>query len=287
MAVTKQTYRQYESSLTSSGMRFAIFSRFYYAPLFKSKFIVMFMAACLFYPIGCAAFIYITDNDILIAALSLKPGLIPPIDGSFFYSYCVVQGTMALLLTTLIGPNLIAPDLANGALCLYLSRPISRTQYILGKMTVLLSLQSLITWIPGLLLFIIKTEVTGFDWARNNAWLVGATVIGLSIWIVFLSLIALTLSALVKWRIAAGALILGIFFAGAGFGDAINGILHTNYGTVIDLSEVMRIIWAYLFRHGYMDTNLTTFQAGSVLFIVCALCLAMLARRIRAFEVVK
>ena len=108
-------------------------------------------------------------------------------------------------------------------------------------MTVLLSLQSLITWIPGLLLFVIKTEVTGFDWARNNAWLVGATVIGLSIWIVFLSLIALTLSALVKWRIAAGALILGIFFAGAGFGNAINSILHTNYGTIINLPEVIRI----------------------------------------------
>ena len=287
MAIAKQTYRQYNSSLTSSWMRFAIFSRFYYAPLFKSKFVVMFLAACLFYPIGNAAYIYITNNSLLIMALSMKPDFMPAIDGSFFYSYSIVQGTMALLFTTLIGPNLIAPDLANGALSLYLSRPISRTQYILGKMLVLLSLQSLITWVPGVLLFIIKAEVTGWEWARNNIWLVGATVIGLSIWIVMLSLIALTLSALVKWRIAAGALILGIFFAGAGFGNAINSILHTNLGTIINLSEVMRIIWAHLFRHGYMDTNLTTFQACVVLFVVCVLCLVMLAKRVRAFEVVK
>ncbi|MBN2588465.1 MAG: ABC transporter permease subunit [Sedimentisphaerales bacterium] len=287
MAIAKQTYRQYNSTLTPARMRFAIFSRFYYAPLFQSKFIVLFLAACLFYPIGCAAYIYITNNSMLIMALSLRPDFVPAIDGSFFYSYSIVQGTMALLLTTLIGPNLIAPDLANGALSLYLSRPVSRTQYILGKMIVLLSLESLITWVPGVLLFVIKAEVTGFEWARNNAWLVGATVIGLSIWIIMLSLIALTLSALVKWRIAAGALILGIFFVGAGFGNAINSILHTNYGSLINLSEVIRIIWAYLYRHGYMDTNLTTFQACSVLFIVCILCLIMLAKRVRAFEVVK
>jgi ABC-2 type transport system permease protein len=287
MAIAKPTYKVYDNKLTANWMRFAIFSRFYYAPLFQSKFIVMFIAACLFYPVGCAAYIYITNNSMLIAALSFRPDVIPTIDGNFFYNYCIVQGTMALLLTTLIGPNLVAPDLANGALCLYLSRPISRAQYILGKMIVLLSLGSLITWIPGLLLFIIKAEVTGLDWARTNAWLAGAIVIGLGIWIVMLSLIALTLSAWVKWRIAAGAFILGLFFAGAGFGNAINSILHTNYGSVINLSEVIRIIWAQLFRHGYMDTNLTTYQASFVLFIICALCLIMLTKRIRAFEVVK
>lgn len=287
MVINKHSYRNYDGPLTSRWMRFVILSRFYYAPLFQSKFLVFFITVCLFYPIACAAYIYITHNSMLIAVLSFQPNFIPPIDGSFFYTFSLIQGTMALLLTTFIGPNLIAPDLANGALCLYLSRPLSRTQYILGKMIVLLSVQSLITWIPGLLLFFIKAQIAGFDWMKTNSWLMGAIVIGLGVWIVVLSLIALTLSAWVKWKIAAGAFILAVFFVGSGFGNAINKILGTRYGSVIDLSDVTHTIWAYLFRHGYMDTNLTTFQAWIILGVTCVFCLSMLSKRVRAFEVVK
>jgi ABC-2 type transport system permease protein len=268
-------------------MRFFVLSRFCYAPLFQSKFLVVFMTVCLFYPVACAVYIYITHNSLLMAVMSFRPGLIPPIDGSFFYTFSLIQGAMALLLTTFIGPNLVAPDLANRALCLYLSRPLSRTQYILGKMIVLLSIQSLVTWIPGLLLFLIKAQVAGLDWARTNSWLIGAIVIGFGIWIIVLSLIALMLSAWVKWKIAAGAFILGVFFIGGGFGNAINKILRTHYGSVIDLLDVIHTIWAYLFRHGYMDTNLTTSQAWIVLGLTCAFCLVMFSKRVRAFEVVK
>ena len=48
------------------------------------------------------------------------------------------------------------------------------------------------------------------------------------LWVLLLSLIALAVSAFVKWRIAAGALLLGIFVAGAGFGTAINNIVRTD-----------------------------------------------------------
>jgi ABC-2 type transport system permease protein len=287
MAINKHTYKDYEGSLTAAWMRFVILSRFFFSPLFQSKFLVLFMTVCLFYPVGCAVYIYISQNSLFVLSLNFRPGLIPPIDGTFFYTYCWIQGSMAVLLTTLIGPNLIAPDLANGALCLYLSRPLSRVQYILGKMVVLLSIQSLITWVPGLLLFAIQTGVKGFDWAADNSWLIGSIIIGMGLWIIILSLIAMALSAWVKWKIAAGALFLGVFFAGAGFGNAINNILRTRYGSIIDLSNVIHTIWAYLFRHGFMDTNLSTSQAWIVLGVTCVLCLTMLFKRIRAFEVVK
>ncbi len=287
MAVYKQTYREYGGHLTAAWFRFTILSRFSYARLFQSRFLVLFMAVCLFYPIGCAAFIYITHNIPLLAALRFRPNTIPPVDGTFFYGYSVVQGTLAFLLTTMIGPNLVAPDLSNGALCLYLTRPFSRAQYVFGKMMVLFSLQSMITWIPGLLLFAIKSGCDGWAWARTNAWLAGAIVIGPVIWIVVLSLIALALSAWVRWKVAAGALILGVFFGGAGFGHAINNIVGTQYGSVINLSKVMHTVWADLFRHGIMDTDLTTSEAWVVLGVTCVLCLGLLARRVRAFEVVK
>ena len=286
MAVYKQTYKGYNGKQTTPWLRFFILSRYSYARLFQSKFLVLFLATCMFYPLGCALLIYLIHNVPLLTALRLQSGAMPQIDGKFFNVYCVVQGALAFLLTTLVGPTLVAPDLANGAMSLYLSRPFSRTQYVAGKMTILLVLLSLITWVPGIVLYLIQAGCEGWGWARINAWLVGSIVLGLGIWIVVLSLIALALSAWVKWKIAAGAMILGVFFAGAGFGAAINNVTRTHYGALIDLMQVVHTIWSDLFRTGSRP-DLSVTQAWVVLSVTCALCLGLLARRIRAFEVVK
>ena len=60
-----------------------------------------------------------------------------------------IQGALAFLLTAWVAPVLVSPDLVNGALPLYLSRPFTRAEYVLGKATVLLTLLSAITWVPG------------------------------------------------------------------------------------------------------------------------------------------
>lgn len=117
-------------------------------------------------------------------------------------------------MTAFVGPSLIAPDMANNALRLYFCRPFSRTEYVLGKMSVLLLLLSSITWIPGLILFLIQGSLAGWAWTMDNLWIAGAIVVGGLVWSTILSLIALSLSAWVKWKIAAGALVLAVFFAG-------------------------------------------------------------------------
>jgi ABC-2 type transport system permease protein len=186
----------------------------------------------------------------------------------------------------LVGPNLVSPDLVNGALPLYFCRPFSRTQYVAGKLGVLMALLSLITWIPGLLLFLIQSSVAGSDWMSENLYLAWGIFLGLFVWILVLSLIALALSAWVKWKIAAGALLLGVFFAGAGFGGAINSVMRTSAGSLINLTQVTRTIQADLLRYD-SGTEMSTESAWLVLAIVAAFALALLARRVRAFEVVK
>src|SRR5207244_160662 len=116
---------------------------------------------------------------------------------------------------------------------LYFSRPFSRTEYVTGKMTLLMLLLSLITWLPGMILYGVQAALAGWDWTTANLWLGGAILAALFLWIILLSLIGLALSAWVKWRIAAGAFMLAVFFAGSGFGGAINTILRTHYGGLI------------------------------------------------------
>jgi ABC-2 type transport system permease protein len=286
MAVYKRTYKTYSGPRTVAWSRFLILTRFSYARLFQSKFVVLFIAVCLFYPIGCLAFIYFSHNEQLLALLSLGNTKLPAIDGQFFYSFCRVQGNFAFLLTALVGPGLISPDLANGAMPIYFSRPFSRSEYVLGKMTLLLFLLSLVTWIPGLVLYGAQASLAGWDWAKTNWWLGGAIIAGMFIWITVLSLVALALSAWVKWKIAAGALVLAIFFAGAGFGAAINNVMRTHYGSLISLNQVVYTIWADLFRYDW-GSQLSSVQAWAVVALTCFACLWLLAKRIRPFEVVK
>jgi ABC-type transport system involved in multi-copper enzyme maturation permease subunit len=286
MAVYKRSYKGYAGALTPAPSRFLILARYSYARLMRSKFVVIFLAVCMFYPLACLTYIYASHNPAFVARLAIPGGRLPPIDGRFFYFFCNVQGGLAYLLTAFVSPALITSDLANGALPLFFCRPFSRHEYVAAKMSLLLTLLSLFTWIPGLVLFAIESSLSGWNWMQAHLWIAGAIFLGLVVWIVTVTLIGLALSAWVKWKIVAGALVLGVFFAGAGFGAAINSVMRTNTGTVIDLTQVMHTIWSHLFRYD-SGIDMSLMSAWSALGVTCAICLWLLARRIRAFEVVK
>jgi len=181
---------------------------------------------------------------------------------------------------------LISPDLANGALPLYFCRPFSRAEYVLGKASVLAILLSQITWIPGLVLFAVQASLAGTAWTWDHFWIAGSLVISSFIWIAVLSLLAMALSAWVRWRIVAGALLLAVLFFGAGFGQAINAVMHTQSGRFFDIGYLMTIVWTSLFRVEN-EGPITSGQAWIALLTYCAICLALLVRKVRAYEVIK
>jgi ABC-2 type transport system permease protein len=137
-----------------------------------------------------------------------------------------------------------------------------------------------------LILFVVQASLAGWEWTKANLWIAGSLVIGMTVWILVLSLLALALSAWIKWKIAAGGLVLGVFFAGAGFGTALNSVMRTKYGTLLNLTEVMFTVWSKLFRWP-SESDISVESAWICLGVVCAICLWMLVRRVRAFEVVK
>ena len=102
-----------------------------------------------------------------------------------------------------------------------------------------------------------------------------------------LAFIGLALSAWVKWKPIAGALVLGVFFLGAGFGAAINAVMRTSNGYFIDIGHMLGTLWASLFRLDNFDTEVSVASAVFQLVAVCTLCLLLLRRKTRAFEVVK
>ncbi len=63
------------------------------------------------------------------------------------------QAFLMIPIVGLISPPLISQDVRSRAFLLYFSRPLSRTQYILGKAAVVMFYTSLVTLVPGLLLY--------------------------------------------------------------------------------------------------------------------------------------
>jgi ABC-2 type transport system permease protein len=285
MAIYRRNYKPYAGTMTPEWSRFLVLFRYSRRNLFRSKFMTVFFVICFFYPVVSLAVIYLAHSASFLAQLGV-PGGVLSIDNKFFYAFMSVQGVFAFLLTAFAGPGLISPDLANGALPLYFCRPFSRAEYVLGKSSVLAILLSQITWVPGLVLFTVQASLAGASWTWTNLWMAGSLVLSSLLWIAILSLLAMALSAWVKWRIVAGALLLAVMFFGAGFAQAINAVLRTESGHFFNVAYLMGTVWNSLFQ---VDAThaIPVPQAWIALLLYCVICLALLMRKVRAYEVVR
>src|SRR5690349_9099364 len=247
MAVYEQTYKRYAGPLTPEWNRFLIIPRHAYRAVFGSKLFTAFFVLCFVPLLVEAILIYLHHNINAIAVMRINVKEIVPIDAFFFQTFVNIQGGFAFFVALLVGPPLVSRDLRNNALPLYLCRPFSRTEYVLGKMSVVLILLSAMTWLPQLLLFLFQSYLEGFTWFRANLSLASAIVIGGIVWALLLALLTQTISALVKWRVVASGALLGIFFIPSVFGEFINVVFLTHWGHIVSLPALLRNVTAGLF----------------------------------------
>ena len=305
MAVYEQTYKRYAGKLTPEWSRFLIIPRHAYESIFSSKLFTAFFVICFLPVLAEAIFIYLHHNYTALTIMQASVRDLIPIDNSFFRFFTYLEGFFAFFLALLLGPPLVARDLRNNALPLYLCRPFSRTEYVMGKMSVILILLSAITWIPQLLLFLFQSYLQGFAWFRENLWIGSAIFIGNVVWILLLALLTQTISALVKWRVVASGVLLGLFIIPAPFAEFINFAFRTRWGSLLSLPALMKSVTDGLFglfeRASQtiairdFDDNITEIRlfepplwcSWTMLFLVCVICLALLWWKVKAYEVVK
>ncbi len=243
MAVHRRGYQRYDGPLTRRSSRLMVLPRFAWEGLMGDRRILVFLLLALFWPLGCLVFIYLSNHAELLLGFPEVVLEFLKIDGQFFVTFMRVQGVFATLLAAFAGPSLIAPDLANGALPLYFSRPLSRPGYILARTLALVGVLSLVTWVPGTVLFFVQTGLVGWSWSVEN-WVLGAGIlIGFLLWILFVSLVAMASSAYVRWRIVAGGLVLGFFFVLAGAAELTSSILRAEWPTAFNPAHAMNQVW--------------------------------------------
>jgi ABC-2 type transport system permease protein len=288
MAVYKRTYKPYTGAMTPEWSRFLILPRFAWRTLFQQRFILILYVICFFYPIGAAVAIYLNHNVSFMGQFMPKAtaGGLFEVGGSFFALFTSIQSGMAFLLTSFVLPGLVSGDLTNNALPLYFCRPFSRTEYVLGKLSVIALLLAFITWVPGLILFSIQWSLEGSAWVKDNAWLAWSIFLTNFMWTILISLLALAISAWVRWRVVAGAMLLVLFFLGSGLAQAINATLRTDAGYWIDLATNFGQICLHFYR--IKDTDkISTQEAVISLVVMSAISVWLLWRKVRAYEVAR
>ena len=71
------------------------------------------------------------------------------------------QHVMVFFITVYVGSGLIANDRRANALQIYLSKPLTRAEYIFGKLAILMAFLALVTWLPAIVLLVVQVAFTG------------------------------------------------------------------------------------------------------------------------------
>ena len=285
MAIYRRGYQRYQGPCTPRLMRLLAFPRFSWRRMVNQRLVVIVLIVSLFWPLACACFVYLSNHTELLQGFGGPLLGFLNIKGTFFLTFMGVQSFFAVLLAALAGPGLVAPDLANNALPLYFSRPLSRLDYVLARLLVLAGLLALVTWIPGLLLFGIQVGMAGWSWLAAN-WTLGAAVFaGFFLWSLLLGLVAMASSAYVRWRIIAGALVLAFFFVLSGAAQLIKEVTGAEWALAIDPGEAMLRIWSVMLGVE-LKPGPGALECAVSLGVMTILLCWVLERKLRPVEVV-
>jgi ABC-2 type transport system permease protein len=285
MAVYRRGYQRYEGDFTGRWARFLVSPRFAWRCMLQQRLIIMLLISAMIWPILSAVFIYLSNHSELLSTFGPSFKSFIEVNANFFLLFMKVQTYFAVFLAALTGPELIAPDLANNALPLYFSRPLARIDYTLARLMTLLGLLSLITWVPGLVLFGMQIGMSAKPWFADH-WRLGAGMVaGLFIWILLVSLVALASSAYVRVKVVAGGLVLGFFFILSGVSVMVNGVFRSTWGYIFNPTWITRRLW-YALLHMEAPVGPGIAASISVLIIMLLLIILVLERKLRPVEVI-
>lgn len=286
MTVRTRTFRPFTGTPTSPLTRLFVLPRYAWREAFKAKIVTGAFSAAFLGPIGALVVVWLMHNLPVLARTPFAGGLPFAIDAKFFGFLLLGQSYFAFALTVFVGPSLVSPDLVNGALPLYFSRPLSRWQYVAGKLLVLALLISAITWAPLLLVFVLQASLEEGSWVFANAGIAGAVVAASLLLVFLLSLVSMALSTWVRNRAVARALLFALVVVPAAFGRALNTILGVEWGLLLDLGAAWGRVLEGLFGIS-VRAGLPLGGAWASLLFVSGLSLLLIHSKLRAFEVVR
>jgi ABC-type transport system involved in multi-copper enzyme maturation permease subunit len=273
-----QSYRHYGGTKAKPGHAWAVIASAGIRTFIRRRAFIGIMLFALFPFIVRAVQIYIAANVPQASILGTSPDT--------FRQFLEQQDFFVFVITIYVGAGLIANDRRANALQIYLSKPLMRSEYIFGKLAVLVVFLLSVTLVPALLLLLLKIAFDGsLTFFKNNLFLIPAITVASIIQVLLASCTMLALSSLSKSARYVGILYVGITF----FTSAIYGALYLITGSSriswisigANLTQVVDVIFRQPPRYA------TPWQVSLLVIIaLLALSFSILERRVRGVEVV-
>lgn len=279
MPIHDQGYRRYLGSKTAVGKSWQVITRAgIRTVLAKRSFIALMLLAW-------SPFV-VRAVQVYVAATFQQASFLAP-GADTFREFLEQQGVFVFFVTIYVGAGLIANDRRANALQVYLSKPLTRAEYVAGKFAILFLFLVSVTWLPAILLLLVQTMFGGnLAFVQANIFLLPAITLFSLLQVLVSAMTMLALSSMSKSSRFVGIMYAGLIFFTAALFQALRGITGRSSWAWISPTDTLEQIGAYIFR---VDPP---YQLSPVMAIVIVITLIagsgwILERNVRGVEVVK
>ena len=278
MPIHDQGYRRYGGERAAHGRAWAVIAAAGIRTLLRKR---SFLGLLL---LAWAPF-FVRAVQIYAAANLPQASFLAPTP-EMFRDFLDQQGIFVFFIAVYAGSGLIALDRRANALQIYLSKPLSRVEYVFGKLAVLLAFLLLVTWVPAVVLLLVQVIFAGdVTFFVGNIFLFPAITLSSGIQTITTATTMLALSSLSKSSRYVGVLYAGIIF----FSQAIYGVIFavtrdTSWAWMSFTADLSQIN-AFIFKMRPTYDTPWPISLG-VIAAVVALSAVILERRVRGVEVV-
>jgi ABC-2 type transport system permease protein len=279
MPIHDQGYRRYAGTRMPRGRAWAVITTAGFRTFLRRR---AFVALLL---LSWLPFVY-RSVQIYLAANFPQMAFIAPTADTFrqFLDY---QDPFVFFVTVFAGAGLIANDRRANALQIYLSKPLTRSEYVFGKMALLMTFVLMVTWVPAMVLLLVQVSFAGsFDFLREHLYLVPAITVFSFVEAIAVAAAMLALSSLSNSSRYVGVLYAGLIF----FSDSLFGVLRAVTGesrlSWVSFGNNLEQVGDLMFR---VPLRFSTPWPVSILMVVALVAVSgvILERRVRGVEVIK
>jgi ABC-2 type transport system permease protein len=279
MPIHDQGYRRYGGRREPHGRRWWVIARAGMMERLRER---RFLALLLF---AWAPFVVRAVQLYVSANVPQAAGLLAATPETF-REFLDQQSIFVFIVTAYVGAGLIANDRRANALQIYLSKPLTRVEYITGKLVTLVVFLVGVTLLPAILLLFLQMMFAGsVTFIRENLFLIPAITL-FSLIQVFVSAFAmLALSSLSKSRRFVAIMYAGIVFFTAAMYQALSAITGSRAWAWMSPEDTLDIIADSIFRIPTVPAMPVPVALLTVILVIAA-SIWILERRVRGVEVV-